>query len=112
LCFLENNALNPSVTIPRIIEGSGTDWIDLVATCKLSIEKSPLPPRRDISRRDAGVDLTTPKNLKAFGLRLLIVEANTHKPSLLFFFIHQQSLLNKSSREKISGTMALLQGFT
>jgi hypothetical protein len=112
LCFLENNALNPSVTIPRIIEGSGTDWIDLVATCKLSIEKSLLPPRGDISRRDAGVDLTTPKNLKAFGLRLLIVEANTHKPSLLFFFIHQQSLLNKSSREKISGTMALLQGFT
>jgi hypothetical protein len=28
---------------------------------KLSIEKSPLPPRGDISRRDAGVDLTTPK---------------------------------------------------
>jgi len=71
LCFLENNAPNPSVTNPRIIEGSGTDWIDLVATCKLSIEKSPLPPTGDISIRDAGIDVTIPKNLNEFGLRLL-----------------------------------------
>ncbi len=88
------------------------DCITQTEEPKLSIEKSPLPPRGDISRRDAGVDLTTPKNLKAFGLRLLIVEANTHKPSLLFFFIHQQSLLNKSSREKISGIIPLLRKFT
>jgi hypothetical protein len=71
LCFLENNAPNPSVTNPRIVEGSGTDWIDLVATCKLSIEKSPLPPTGDISIRDAGIDVTIPKNLNEFGLRLL-----------------------------------------